>query len=75
MRLRPGFSAFPFNKSVEEFIEEEFTEEIYNKVRYRQLAGIIARAKALGFSQSGLGRQESLKHHPGSLSFILSEQR
>lgn len=30
--LRPGFSAFPFNKTVEEFIDEEFTEEIYNKL-------------------------------------------
>lgn len=30
--LRSGFSTFPFNKSVEEFIEEEFTEKIYEKL-------------------------------------------
>ena len=32
--LRPGFSNFPYEKTIEQFIEEEFTEEIY------QLLGI-----------------------------------
>ncbi|MGG0717065.1 molybdopterin-dependent oxidoreductase [Robertmurraya massiliosenegalensis] len=30
--LRPGFSTFPYDKSVEVFIEEEFTNEIYEKL-------------------------------------------
>ena len=30
--IRPGFSTFPFHKSVEEFIEEEFTETLYEKL-------------------------------------------
>lgn len=28
-QLRPGFSTFPYEKSVEDFIEDEFTDEIY----------------------------------------------
>lgn len=38
--LRTGFSTFPFNKSVEDFIEEEFTEKIYEKlgiINWREL--------------------------------------
>ena len=30
--LRPGFSTFPYEKSIEDFIEEEFTDEIYQNL-------------------------------------------
>lgn len=33
--LRPGFSTFPYDKSVEDFIEEEFTNDIYEKLGIR----------------------------------------
>jgi anaerobic selenocysteine-containing dehydrogenase len=31
-KLRPGFSTFPYEKSVEDFIEDEFTDEIYENL-------------------------------------------
>lgn len=31
--IRPGFSSFPFQKSVEEFIDDEFTDELYRKLQ------------------------------------------
>lgn len=33
--LRPNFSTFPYDKSVQDFIEEEFTEDIYKKLKIK----------------------------------------
>lgn len=47
--LRPGFSTFPYNKSVEEFIAEEFTEEIYERLGIHGWQELLAGPKLLDF--------------------------
>ncbi|MFN7253236.1 MAG: molybdopterin-dependent oxidoreductase [Anaerobacillus sp.] len=47
--LRPGFSTFPYDKSIEDFIEEQFTSDMYNNLNISNWRELIEGPKLLDF--------------------------
>lgn len=47
--LRPGFSTFPYQKTVEKFIEDEFTEEIYRLLHIQHWKELLNGPKRMNF--------------------------
>jgi anaerobic selenocysteine-containing dehydrogenase len=47
--LRPGFSTFPYEKSIEDFIEEEFTTDLYQKLKIENWRELLDGPKRVQF--------------------------
>ena len=47
--LRPGFSTFPYEKSIEDFIEEEFTDEIYKNLEITNWRDLLDGPKGMTY--------------------------